>query len=140
MPLDALLDLFLGADREARHAASKSAWHQQPSLANLAGYNPAGKRARQDARRARNAAASVPSSSASNAPPIGTPCPTFVTVTPRGRSRSVNQCAVVAPSTVAPNARIISDTEPSAIRVINVETFKSSGRTPPTADSVPPST
>ncbi len=42
-------------------------------------------------RRARSAAASVPSSSTSSAPPIGTPCPTRLTVTPSGFSLSVSQ-------------------------------------------------
>ena len=41
------------------------------------------------ARRAFNAAASVPSSSTSSAPPIGTPWASRVTATPAGRSRSV---------------------------------------------------
>ena len=46
-------------------------------------------RLRQTGRRARSAAASVPSSSTSSAPPIGTPCASRVTATPVGFSRSV---------------------------------------------------
>ena len=42
----------------------------------------------QAGRRARSAAASVPSSSTSSAPPIGTPCASRVTGTESGRSRS----------------------------------------------------
>lgn len=50
---------------------------------DLIGFNHDGCQAD---RRPRSAAASVPSSSTSSAPPIGTPCPTRLTATPVGRN------------------------------------------------------
>src|SRR6201996_8086563 len=95
---------------------------------------------RQVDRRVRNAAASVPSSSTSNAPPIGTPWPTRVMVTPVGRSWSVSQWAVAAPSTVAPRARMTSVTSPSTMRFNRPGRVRSSGPMPAMADRVPPRT
>ncbi len=87
-----------------------------------------------------SAAASVPSSSTSSAPPIGTPCPTRVSATPDGDRRSASQCEVAAPSTVAPRARITSRTPPSSSRASKGATLRSSGPLPASGESVPPST
>ena len=91
-------------------------------------------------RRARSAAASVPSSRTSSAPPIGTPCPTRVTATLSGFSRSVNQCAVVAPSTVAGSASTTSATPPSRMRSRKRREVQVLGPDPAQCDKVPPST
>ena len=102
---------------------------------------PAGLSIRHAGRRAFSAAPSVPSSSTSNAPPIGTPWPTRETTTPA-------ESATVQPASApcwrlprlrrgrgSPPPRRPPRPAPSSGRRL-----RSSGPTPPRADSVPPST